>query len=395
MPIFSRVPLPWLNLTHDKWRLVARVLGTAFAVFLLFVELGFWDALLRASVQLIQQLNGPLLIVSEANYTLVVKEPFPLRCLSQARAVAGVQNVFPVYLEHSAALWKDTSVSLAKRSASEPIRVIAFNPDHPALNNPEVEKYRIALRVPYNVLLDRKSKKLSFGLIQSGIDRELSGHKVHVSGLFTLGADFANDGNVIVSTETYGRLFRTDDKSPERVLESADLGVVQIEPGADVQAIHQTLRQVLPMEVRVFTKDEFIKREKEYWSKTTPMGFIFFLGLCVGFIVGAVICYQIISTDVAEHLPQFATLKAMGYSDSYLNGVVLSEALWLALLGFLPGLGLSWIAYRWLTQETGLSMELTEPIVFLVLFLTIVMCMASGFIALRKVRTADPAEVFA
>ncbi len=389
----ARVPLPWLNLTHDKLRLVARVLGTAFAVFLLFVELGFWDALLKAPVQLIQQFNGRLIIVSQANYSLAIKEPFPRRCLAQVCSVPGVKGVFPVYLEHPAALWKDTSVPVAKRNASQPIRVIAFDPDQPVLANPAVQTYRDQLKTPFNILLDSKSKKKSYGLIQPGIDRELAGHQVHVVGLFTLGTDFANDGNVVMSAETYGRLF-SDGKPPERVLESADIGVVQIAPEADVQAVLQAFRQVLPPDVRVFTKEEFVQREKEYWSKTTPMGFIFFLGLCVGFIVGAVICYQIISTDVAEHLPQFATLKAMGYSDAFLCGVVLREALWLAVLGFVPGLGLSMFSYWLLSRETGLFMDLTIRNILLVLFLTMAMCAASGLIALHKVRTADPAEVF-
>lgn len=390
MPMFSRVPLPWLNLTHDKLRLVARVLGTAFAVFLLFVELGFWDALLNAPVQLIRQFNGPLIVVSQANYSLAIKESFPRRCLDEARAVAGVQNVFPIYLERAAALWRDTE----NRNASQPIRVIAFDPDHSALENSEVNQNRAALKVPFNVLLDRKSKKQSYGRIQSGIDRELAGRAVHVVGLFTLGADFANDGNVIMGAETYGRMFG-DGKPPERALETVDVGVVQITPGADVRAVHRALGQILPSDVRVFTKDEFIKREKAYWSRTTPIGFIFQLGLGVGFIVGAVICYQIISTDVAEHLPHFATLKAMGYTDAFLNGVVLREALWLAMLGFVPGLGLSWLLYHWLSQQIGLLMELTLSSILLVLTLTIVMCVASGLLALRRVRTADPAEVFA
>lgn len=389
MPMFARVPLPWLNLTHDKLRLVARVLGTAFAVFLLFVELGFWDALLKAPVQLIHQFNGPLLVVSQANYSLAIKEPFPRRCLDQARAVPGVQDVFPLYLEHADALWRDTS----KKSASQPIRVIAFNPHQPVLDNPDVNRLGAALKVPFNILLDRKSKEQSYGPIRSGIDRELSDRTVRVVGLFTLGADFANDGNVIMSAETYGRMF-SNGKPPQRVLDSVDVGVVQIAKGTDVRAVYQSLCQVLPQDVRVFTKDEYIKREKEYWSKTTPMGFIFFLGLCVGFIVGAVICYQIISTDVAEHLPQYGTLKAMGYGDAFLCGVVLREALWLAVLGFVPGLGLSKLSYWWLSRETGLFMELTIPSILLVLFLTVVMCVVSGLIALNKVRTADPAEVF-
>jgi putative ABC transport system permease protein len=394
MLMFSRVPLPWLNLTHDKLRLVVRVLGTSFAVFLLFVELGFWEALREAPVQLIRQLDGRVFLVSQAHYTLVIKEPFPRSRLAQARAVSGVQDAFPVYLEHPAALWKDTSVAEGKRNASQPIRVIAFNPDQPVLDNAEVNKYRADLKVPFNVLLDRKSKKQSYGEIREGINRELAGRAVHVAGLFTLGTDFANDGNAIMSAETYARLFGSG-SSPEGVLGWPDVGVVRLAANADAQAVCQALRQVLPEDVRVFTKEEFINREKAYWSETTPMGFIFFLGLCVGFIVGAVICYQIISTDVAQHLPQIATLKAMGYTDAFLSGVVLREALWLALLGFLPGLGLSWLLYQGLTRQIGLPMQMTILNVLLVLFLTILMCVVSGLLALRKLQTADPAEVFA
>ncbi|HEY7330120.1 MAG TPA: ABC transporter permease DevC [Gemmataceae bacterium] len=394
MLIFSRVPLPWLNLTHDKWRLFFRVMGTAFAVLLLFVELGFWNALQEAPVQLIQQFNGPLIIVSQAHYALNIKETFPRRRLIQARAVAGVQHAFPVYFERPAALWKDTSVPEDQRTASQPIRVIAFHPDEPVLNNDEVNQYHTALRVPYNILLDRKSKEKNYGQIQAGIDRELAGYTVYVVGLFTLGTDFANDGNAIMSAETYARLFGGSLPS-DTVLEMVDMGVVQIAENADVQTVYRSLQQVLPKDVRVFTKEEFVKREKAYWGKTTPMGFIFFLGMCVGFIVGAVICYQIISADVSGYLPQFATLKAMGYSDAFLNGVVLREALWLAVLGFVPGWGLSWLLYRRLTQDIGLPMHMTVSSVLLVAFFTILMCVVSGLLALSKVRTADPAEVFA
>jgi putative ABC transport system permease protein len=394
MLLFSRVPLPWLNLTHDKWRLLFRVLGTTFAVLLLFVQLGFWDALQEAPVRLIQQFNGPLVIVSQAHYALNIKETFPRRRLTQARAIPGVQRAFPVYLEHPAALWKDTGIPEGQRSASQAIRVIAFDPDQPVLNNADVNKHRAALKIPYNILLDRKSKEKTYGKIQTGIDRELAGRTVHVVGLFTLGTDFANDGNAILSAETYARLFGGSLPS-DAFLEMADVGVVQIVENADVQTVYQALRQNLPEDVRVFTKEEFIEREKEYWGKTTPMGFIFFLGMCVGFIVGAVICYQIISTDVAEYLPQFATLKAMGYSDAFLNSIVLREALWLALLGFVPGWGLSWLLYRRLNQDIGLPMQMTPSTVLLVAFFTILMCVVSGLLALGKVRTADPAEVFA
>ena len=389
---FARVPLAWLNLTHDKVRFVVRVLGVAFAVFLMFVELGFWNALLDASVELIQQFNGELVIVSKARYAMAIKEQFTTRRLEQARMAPGVQSASPVYLEYSSSFWKNTGVPQARRRSSHPIRVIAFDPDRMVLNNPDVNARRADLKMLYNVMLDRKSKS-EYGHVRPGIDRELSKHTVHVTDTFTLGTDFTSDGSVIMSDLTYAQLF-PNELSPDATLRLADVGVVQIEPGADVETVRRATQAILPPDVSVYTKDEFIEVEKGYWQRSTPIGFIFQFGLCMGFIVGAVICYQIISTDVSEHLPEYATLKAIGYRDVYLSRVVLTESLWLAVLGFLPGLGLSWLLYRGLDAWVGLPMYLTIWRILIIFSLTTIMCVLSGLLALRKVKTADPAEVF-
>jgi putative ABC transport system permease protein len=390
---FSRVPLAWLNLAHDKRRLIVRVLGVAFAVFLMFVELGFWNALLDASVQLIDQFNGQLIIVSKARYALNIDEQFTTRRLAQAREAAGVQAADAVHLEFIASLWKDTGVAEAQRSSSHPIRVIAFDPDQPVLNNPEVDAHRADLKILDNILLDRKSKR-AYGIVETGINRELSGHKVHVVATFQLGTDFTTDGNVIMSDVTFAHMF-PDEVAPAETLNLVDVGVVRLAPDADVESVRRAVREVLPDDVNVFTKEEFGNQEKKYWQTATPVGFIFQFGLVMGFIVGAVICYQIISTDVSEHLPEYATLKAIGYHDLFLSSIVLRQTLWLSLLGFVPGLGLSWLLYRVLDALVGLPMRLTIYRILLILFLTAVMCVVSGLLALRKVQTADPAEVFA
>jgi putative ABC transport system permease protein len=392
MLIFSRVPLPWLNLTHDKVRLVVRVLGVAFAVFLMFVELGFWNALLDASVELIRQFDGELIIASKARYAMAIKEPFTTRRLEQAQMVPDVKAASPVYLEYTSSFWKNTGVPQARRRSSHPIRVIAFDPDRPVLINSDVNAHRADLKILYNVMLDRKSKR-EYGHIRRGIYRELSQHTVFVSDTFALGTDFTSDGSVVMSDLTYAQLF-PNELTPDATLRLADVGVVQIEPGADVETVRRAVQEVLPPDVSVYTKDEFIEVEKGYWQRATPVGFVFQFGLCMGFIVGAVICYQIISTDVAEHLPEYATLKAIGYRDSYLSGVVLRETLWLAVLGFLPGLGLGWLLYRGLDAWVGLPMYLTAPRILLIFALTTIMCVLSGLLVLRKVKTADPAEVF-
>ncbi len=392
MLLFSRVPLAWLNLTHDKRRLIVRVLGVAFAVFLMFVELGFWNALLDASVELIEQFNGELIIVSKARYALNIKESFTRRRLEQACMVPGVAAAFPVHLEYAMSFWKDTGAPERQRSSSHPIRVIAFDPDQAALSNAAVNAHRDELKIPFTILLDKKSKR-EYGEIQGGIDRELAQHRVHVADTFTLGTDFTSDGSVVMSDLTYARLF-PNELSPEATLRLADVGVIQLEAGADIETTRRAVQEALPDDVNVYTKDEFITLEKKYWQNSTPIGFIFQFGLCMGFIVGAVICYQIISTDVAEHLAEFATLKAIGYAGRYLNGTVLRESLWLAVLGFLPGLGLSWLLYRILDAWVGLPMYLTSLRILLIFIMTALMCVLSGLLALRKVRTADPAEVF-
>ena len=172
------------------------------------------------------------------------------------------------------------------------------------------------------------------------------------------------------------------------------LGLVKLAGGVDRTAVQGALARALPPDVRVLTRQQLSDQEEGFWTNSTPVGFIFMLGLAVGFVVGVVICYQILSTEVADHLAEFATLKAIGYYDRYISSVVLQEALWLSLLGFAAGLALGWPLYIILKDKTGLPMTITWARTGLILVLTVAMCVVSGFLALRRVRTADPAEVF-
>jgi putative ABC transport system permease protein len=173
-----------------------------------------------------------------------------------------------------------------------------------------------------------------------------------------------------------------------------EIGLLRCTAGADPAVVKQSVRQELPLDVDVYTKDEFVGKERDYWQAYTPIGFVFGLGTALGFIVGLVICYQILSTDVADHVAEYATLKAIGYSNRFLSIVVLQEALWLSVISFILGLAIAGLLYAWLENSTGLPMHLTLGRVELILVLTVVMCAASGILALRKVQAADPAEVF-
>jgi putative ABC transport system permease protein len=144
----------------------------------------------------------------------------------------------------------------------------------------------------------------------------------------------------------------------------------------------------------VLTRQGYVDFELADIQSNSPIGFVFGLGTAMGFIVGTVIVYQVLSTDVNSHLAEYATFKAMGYRNSYLLGVIFEEALILSLLGFVPGLLISLAAYQLTAAATALPLLMPTSRVILVFLLTVVMCNASGAIATRRLQAADPADIF-
>jgi putative ABC transport system permease protein len=243
------------------------------------------------------------------------------------------------------------------------------------------------------VLYDRASRP-EFGSVvdrfESGqtVMTELGERRVQVAGLFELGTSFGIDGSVITSDLNFLRLF------PNRSPGAIDLGLVSLKPGVDPTAVRNAVAAGIPGDVEVLTKAGFIAREQGYWEANTPIGFVFLFGVIMGLVVGGVIVYQILFADVSEHLREYATLKALGYRNSYLVSVVLRESVILAVLGYVPGLLVTLGLYRIAERATGLPLDLTTERAVFVLALTLAMCCVSGAIALRKVQSADPAEVF-
>jgi putative ABC transport system permease protein len=196
-----------------------------------------------------------------------------------------------------------------------------------------------------------------------------------------------------MSADNFARFF-PNPLAPRETLHLANLGLVQLVSGADPLQVKRALRAQLPDDVDVLTLDEFIGVERSFWQNATPIGFIFTFGLVIGVIVGMVICSQVLQADVAAHLKEYATLKAIGYTRTYLTWAVLQEGLWLGVLGFLPSFVACWFLYDWLSELTDLPLYLTVPRVAVIFVLTCVMCVGAGLLAVRKVQQSDPAEVF-
>jgi len=301
----------------------------------------------------------------------------------------GVTAISPVYLGFG--LWKNPDPNQRK---TRQLMVIGFDPTRPVFDIPEIQNNLDKIKIADVVLFDQASRP-EFGPVVEyfnqgkPVETEVDNRRVAVEGLFTLGASFGADGNIVTSDLNFLRIFAT-----RRTKGLIDIGIVHLQPGTDVKAVVAKMRATLPSDVRIASKEEFVAFERKYWEEGTAIGFIFTLGAAMGFIVGIVIVYQILYTDVTDHLPEYATLKAMGYKDFYFLSVVFQEALILAILGYLPGFGVSVLLYNLGRSATSLPMYMTVGKAVTVFVMTVVMCCLSGAIAVRKLQAADPADIF-
>lgn len=382
----KKVPLAWRNLTFDRRRLMVSMAGVMFASILMFMELGYKNALFDSSYALLSQLDGDIFLFSSMRDRLGNPQVFPRRRLFQALAHPEVEATYPVYL-HMAGQWRNPQNG--KRTG---IRVLGINPGDPVFVQPDLNAQLPQLSENGTVLMDAKSRR-KFGQVQVGTQTELQGRSVRVVGLFYLGPDFNSEGNLVTSDQNFLRFF-PETQAEGSHLTSVSLGLLKLKKGADATRVRDELLSLLSDDLTALTKPQMIAFEKHFWDVMSPIGPIFNMGAAIGFVVGMVICYQILFTDLSDQLPQFATLKAIGYDNSYLMKVVVSHALFLSLVSFLPAVVCSFILYEVLARFTGLPMNMTLALVLLIFVLTVVMCVAAGRIAVRKVLSADPAELF-
>jgi putative ABC transport system permease protein len=330
--------------------------------------------------------DADLVLISPRTTSSIGMAGFPRRRLVQTLADPAVRGITPVHW--NLLLWRNPE---NRRTRS--ILAIGFEPGDPLFTDPSLSARARSLTQRGRVLFDERSRP-EFGPIAAWLKQgkvvqtEVAGKRVRVSGLVALGPSFGADGNMLLSRETFLDLM------PQTAPGSIEIGLVRLVPGADPTAVTARLARSLPPDVRILTKAGFEEFEKNYWRTSTAIGFIFTLGAAMGFVVGCVIVYQILHSDVSDHLPEYATLMAMGYRLSSLLGVVAREGLLLAVFGFVP----AWLAaqgFYWLVRygtRLPVTMQMERSLLVFTMILT--MCMASAGLAMRKLVDADPAEIF-
>jgi putative ABC transport system permease protein len=380
------MPLGWLQLKHKPLRLIVALSGISFAVLLIMMQLGFRSALFESAVRFHERFAYDIALFSPDSVFIVRPEPFSIRRLYQAMGFAAVEGITPVYIFPS--VWKNPW-DTQRRS----INTIGFHPDSPLLAIEGFDQLRELLRRQDVVLFDSRSRP-EFGPVREAllagepVVTEINDREMEVAGLFEMGTSFGIDGTVITSDDNWLRLF------PDRARDEIQLGLIRLKNGSDANQVRDALAEYLPADVLVMTRQQFVQREKNYWNSATPIGYIFAFGAIMGFVVGAIIVYQILFADVSEHLNEYATLRAIGYRNRFVSGIVLQQAVILAVLGYLPGLAIVYWLYGKAAAATNLPLYITGERALTVFLMTLAMCAISAMLAVRKVRRLDPADVF-
>ena len=384
--LLQRTPLAWRQATHRPMRLAAAIAGVTFANVLVFFQLGLSGGLYDSQKRPIQRINGELVMVSGRYLYLGEQLNIPRARLSQALGVEGVAAVTPLYLGITEWLNRDT------RQQKQAL-LFGVDPMNPGLRIPEIAAAPLVLRRADTLFFDTRSKR-NAGPVAETVRREgsyateINGTRALVAGLFTMGVTFAADINLITSDTNFKNYF------PKQSADDIQMGVIQLQPGANPKQVQATLSGFLDPSVRVLTLEELEDTEVKYWRRNSSFGIIFGLGVLVGLVVGGIIVYQILYSDVSDHLGEYATLKAMGYDDGFVVAIILQESLILALLAFAPSLLLSLGLYGFLARATSLMVVMTLERAVLVFLFTLAMCSASGWLATGKLRRLDPAEIF-
>lgn len=382
----QRLPLAWKQLTFERMKFATAIAGVMVAVLLMWVQLGILAALYDSATIVHRNLRADLVLLSPLSETLNQVKPFSARTLYRVIGHPEVTSIGELFV--GPVTWRNPISGEQKQ-----IQTFGIDPDADWLALPGLSEHAIALREDDTFLFDQQSRNV-FGPVAAALGRgerfevEVNLRKTRAVGLTRMAASFGQQGNIITNRANF---LRTHPSHPP---EQVHLGLVRLRPGADVKRVKEILQSLLEPEAVVMTTAEFTAFELRFWKTNAPVGFVFTMGTIVGFFIGFIVVYQILYTDVTNHLPQYATMKALGFADGFLLRLVVRQGLILAILGYIPGSLLAMAMYKFVQVGTSIPVTPTWERAWQLFLVTCLMCFLSGAMATRKLRSADPADVF-
>jgi putative ABC transport system permease protein len=367
-------------LSHEKGRSSLAIAGVFVAILLIFVQLGFYTAVPRGGLLFYDAMRFDLMLTSTTYVFQPQSADFPRRRLFQAMALPEVASATAVY--HDSALWLNEQAGLARD-----IFVIAFDPKNSVFNVDDINRQIEVVKRPDTIIVDSASRP-EFGELRPGRQIEIAKRAITIGGVYHKGVGFVGLGVGITSDINFIRMF------PNRSLGDVNLGLITLKDRTNPDAVAARLRQIMPIDTQVFTRSELARHEMNHWTTRTSTWLIFGFGTIVAFVVGLVILNQTLNTQVIRQLPQYATLKAMGYTDAYLSGIVATLAIFMSTISYVPATALAMMVYWIVRNTTTLPVEMTLPRALSVLAGAWAMSVVSAVLALRVLRKAEPVELF-
>jgi putative ABC transport system permease protein len=371
--------LAWRILAHEKSRGLLAIMGIFTAVLLIFLQLGFYYSVPKGGMLLYDHMRFDIMLTSKAYVFQAQSQSFPRRRLYQALADPDILRAVPVYQD--VAPWLNEADGVQRE-----VFVLGLDLEQPTFSVPSVENQLALLRRPDTILVDSSTRPV-YGSIRPGREVEIANREVRIVGNYDLGTGFVGLGVAIVSEPQFLRLF------PERRLSGVNLGLLSVKPGADVDKVTARLQKAMPEDVQVYTYAALTDHEVAHWVIRTSTGIVFGFGVIVACIVGMVILYQTLATQILRYLPQYAVLKAMGYTNLYLGDVVLRVAGLMSVIAFVPASLCAVATYAIIQSATLLPIEMTLSRLVSVFAITLFMSASSALLSIRVVRRADPVEL--
>lgn len=377
----QRVPFAWRLIAHRKRRTAVAAAGIAFAILVVFLQLGFYSAVVNTAVAVTSQFDADLILISPRFVHLTETSQVPRVRLFQAMAVPEVETAIPLYFRY--ARWRDIDTGQTCKLFAIGFPLAEGVP----LRTEGVAGQLRALKPSKTFLVDRLTQE-KCGPVNGDGNVEIREQSARIVGDFEMGVGFLADGAMVLSDDSFSALFGN------YPLDRPHLGLIRLVDGADPDAAAAALQAILPVDTRVVTLEGLSSLQIRHWVESTAVGNIFGMGAITGFFVGLVVLYQILSADIRMHLPLYATLKAMGYRDRRLYRFVLEQAWIFASLGFLPAFVMTAVGFPVIHALTKLPIFVTPWLTGLVLFLSFAMCTGAALLSLRRISVADPAELF-
>jgi len=383
--LFGRLPIGWLQLTHKRGRFAAALSGVAFANVLVFVQLGLMNAMGAATLKPYGFFQADIMISASDANALSDGGNVARQWMLQALADPDVAEGMGLFVGNVPWDRGDKDITFT---------TFGIDPARSGCVTPGVIEDLPLLQVQGVTILDRLARGLpreEAAAIrpQTPLSFETQGRTLSAVGTFAGGGGFGGDGFMVVSDQTFLSLFPTrSSAAPDHIL-------LRLRPGANVPATITRLHSLISdKSLRIRSYADAGAEDLRYQQTQRPTGVIFGFGVLIGVLVGLVIVYQVLSADVADHLREYATFKAMGYGPRFFVGIVTEEALVLGVLGFLPGLVIGTAILTLMAAVTTLPLTMTAGMAVTVFTGTVVFSTLSGIIATRRLVAADPADLF-